>query len=468
MTTPVKRKRVNLAVGRALGARDAGRRALALLFSQMTGALLFSFTVLVYIINLPAQWQYLHKMYRGARASSAAVNPAFASTLTSLGVTEDRFVTFAMALMALTAVTSFLVGGLILWRRVEDRIAFLAATMLLSVGIVGPMILTDASGPLAPDWPWRPLTQGVIMLAMLSFALFFMLFPTGTFVPRWMRWLLIPLGLLTVMYGLLPGVLFTPPLLLPRSILIVCLMVCLAYSQVYRYRRTSNAVQRQQTKWISLGVLVGLTAYAVDNLAPWLFAPLRLTPAEIALIFTPILTCCHLLGPIYVGMAITRWRLWSIDVIIRRTLIYGSLTGVLAALYFSVVVLAQLVTQRLTSHATQEPIVIVGTTLLIAVLITPLRRRIQAQIDRAFYRGRYDAIVTLADFGAKLRTETDLEDLRADLVEIVQQTMRPAYVTLWLAQRGQQVAGADARAPLLRETGLQPTPTSMASSKSGG
>jgi hypothetical protein len=97
-----------------------------------------------------------------------------------------------------------------------------------------------------------------------------------------------------------------------------------------------------------------------------------------------------------------------------------------------------------------------------------LRRRIQAQIDRAFYRGRYDAIVTLADFGAKLRTETDLEDLRADLVEIVQQTMRPAYVTLWLAQRGQQVAGADARAPLLRETGLQPTPTSMASSKSGG
>lgn len=142
-----------------------------------------------------------------------------------------------------------------------------------------------------------------------------------------------------------------------------------------------------------------------------------------------------LLGPLYVGMAITRSHLWSIDVIIRRTLIYGSLTAVLAAFYFGVVIGAQFVTQRLTGASKQEPVVIVATTLLIATLVAPLRRWIQAGIDRAFYRSKYDARLTLTAFSAKMRVETDLEELSEDLVAVVHETMQPAHVTLWLRQR---------------------------------
>lgn len=132
------------------------------------------------------------------------------------------------------------------------------------------------------------------------------------------------------------------------------------------------------------------------------------------------------------GVAILRYRLYDIDIIIRQTLIYGALTAILAALYFGIVVGTQVVTQRLTGKPGQQPVVIVATTLLIAVLFAPLRRRIQAVIDRAFYRSKYDTALTLNTFGARMRTETDLGVLCEDLVEVVEQTMQPAHVQLWL------------------------------------
>lgn len=118
--------------------------------------------------------------------------------------------------------------------------------------------------------------------------------------------------------------------------------------------------------------------------------------------------------------------------VIRRTLVYGTLTALLAGIYFVGVLGVQTVTQHLTGQSGQQPIVIVATTLLIAVLFTPLRHRVQTGIDRAFYRSKYDAAQTLAAFGERLRTETDLDNLRVHVVEVVQRTMQPAHVTLWL------------------------------------
>ncbi|HEV2239256.1 MAG TPA: hypothetical protein VGR57_21550, partial [Ktedonobacterales bacterium] len=234
----------------------------------------------------------------------------------------------------------------------------------------------------------------------------------------------------------------------------------------------SSAIERQQTKWVSLVFIASLTINSVETIAPWLVAPLHLTSAQLTLIFTPVISVYDLLVPFCLGIAITRFHLWSIDIIIRRTLIYGSLTAVLAAAYISVVLLAQGVTQRLTGFSGQQPIVTVGSTLLIAALVAPLRRRIQALIDRAFYRGRYDAALTLADFGARLRTATDLEALREDLMSVVRQTMRPEHVTLWLAQRSRPAAELDMPAPHASETARYPTranvSASVSSSKSGG
>jgi hypothetical protein len=134
--------------------------------------------------------------------------------------------------------------------------------------------------------------------------------------------------------------------------------------------------------------------------------------------------------PVAVGIAILKYRLYNIDLLINRTLVYGLLTAVLAGVYFGSIVLFQAVFRALTGQESQ--LAVVASTLAIAALFNPLRRRIQAFIDRGFYRRKYDAVKTLEAFGAKLREETDIDTLSDDLIEVVEETMQPAHVSLWL------------------------------------
>lgn len=147
-----------------------------------------------------------------------------------------------------------------------------------------------------------------------------------------------------------------------------------------------------------------------------------------------------LLIPVTFFLAIQRSHLYEIDVLIRRTLIYGALTAILAGVYFAVVLGVQTVTQGLTGQTGQAPVSIAATTLLVAALCSPLHRWLQALIDRAFYRTKYDTARTLAAFGDKLRLETDLEAVRERLLAVVQQTMRPTHATLWLRRTDQRSA----------------------------
>jgi hypothetical protein len=144
--------------------------------------------------------------------------------------------------------------------------------------------------------------------------------------------------------------------------------------------------------------------------------------------------------PIATGIAILRYRLYDIDRIINRTLVYGTLTITLVALYFGGIVVLQRIFVTLTGQ--QSTLAVVASTLLIAALFTPLRRRIQGFIDRRFYRRKYDARKTLEAFSTKLKNETDLEALNNDLVGVVRETMQPAHVSLWLrpatAPKGEQ------------------------------
>ena len=137
-------------------------------------------------------------------------------------------------------------------------------------------------------------------------------------------------------------------------------------------------------------------------------------------------------GPIAIGVAILRYRLYEIDNLINRTLVYGSLTTVLVALYFGGVATAQAILRTLTGQEQQPQLAIVVSTLVIATLFNPLRRRIQSFIDRRFYRRKYDARKTLEAFSTKLREETELGTLSEHLVGVVSETMQPSHVSLWL------------------------------------
>jgi hypothetical protein len=191
-------------------------------------------------------------------------------------------------------------------------------------------------------------------------------------------------------------------------------------------RRKARGVERQQIKWLLyagaiffVGIFLKNTIFSLLGGVPWGMWVGNL-----------LVAVGGLGGPIAIGIAILRYRLYEIDLIINRTLVYGSLTAMLVALYFGGIVVLQRVFVILTGQ--QSTLAVVASTLAIAALFVPLRRRVQGFVDRRFYRRKYDARKTLEAFSTKLKNETDLESLNNDLVGVVRETMQPAHVSLWL------------------------------------
>jgi hypothetical protein len=209
-------------------------------------------------------------------------------------------------------------------------------------------------------------------------------------------------------------------------------MLASALSLVLRYRR-SGGKERQQIKWIAFAASVVVVVYAIAMIASFVFPEGSWTTAG-SVWWLNLLTYAVLssftLVPIAVGIAVLKYRLYEIDIIINRALVYGSLTATSVALYLGGVVLLQRLFVLLTGQ--RSTLAVVASTLLIAALFNPLRRRIQSFVDRRFYRRKYDASKTLEAFSAKLRNETDLGALNTELVAVVRETMQPAHVSLWL------------------------------------
>ena len=194
-----------------------------------------------------------------------------------------------------------------------------------------------------------------------------------------------------------------------------------------RWRR-SGIVEKLQLKWVVYGVtLAGSTALLVEvvlaNLVPILYVP-----------GTFVLSLAVLLIPAGIGVAMLRYRLYDIDAVINLTLVYAVLSATLVALYFAGIVLLQRIFAGFTGHEKLPQLGIVASTLVIAALFNPLRRRIQSFIDRRFYRRKYDARKTLDTFSSRLRQETNLDALGGDLVALVRETMQPEHVSLWLRE----------------------------------
>jgi hypothetical protein len=207
----------------------------------------------------------------------------------------------------------------------------------------------------------------------------------------------------------------------------VMLLGLVAAASVVVGRRGARGVERQQIKWL---LYVGPIFFVASGLHIG-FYYFWLAEGSWGLWASYLLVIVGGLSvPSAIGVAILRYRLYEIDLIVNRTLVYGSLTATLVALYFGAIVVLQRVFVALTGQ--QSTLAIVASTLAIAALFVPLRRRVQGFVDRRFYRRKYDARKTLEAFSAKLRDETDLEALNNDLVGVVRETMQPAHVSLWL------------------------------------
>jgi hypothetical protein len=215
--------------------------------------------------------------------------------------------------------------------------------------------------------------------------------------------------------------------------------------QVYRYVRVYDAVQRQQTKWFVFGFGAGFSFFALYQVlgavVPGFSAPDSWYQLLNALAWLLLWTLL-LLG---VSIPILRYRLWDIDVLINRTLVYGTLTALLALVYVGLIFALQYLLRGIISQ--NNDVAIVVSTLAIAALFQPLRRRIQAIIDRRFYRRKYDAAKIVEAFSATLRNEVDLNQLREHLISVVKDTMQPSHVSLWLRDPNSTLPPPDRKQP---------------------
>jgi hypothetical protein len=404
------------------GATLSGRWLLVARVTWMAVALL---TVGLLVFIIPGEFARLQSPCSSAVSCNwlLRLTAENARALGKLGLSVNFFAAYFVSLEALfTVVAPIAVGTIIFWRRSEDRMAFLGSLVLLTywTGITFPYHLLNL-----PRF-WEVSAAVIIAVGEAAILLFFYVFPDGHFVPRWSRWLalvsILVLGFSTLFpYSFLS--LWRYPL--TNALLSAGAFAIIVSVQIYRYVRVSDDAQRQQTKWVVFGM-----AAAGGGYCTFLLTNLLRGGALSSLIGYTIGLLLFVVLLITIVVATLRYRLYEIDIIINRTLVYGPLTATLVALYFVGVVLLQLLFVALTGE--RSTLAVVASTLLIAALFTPLRHRIQSFIDRRFYRSKYDARKTLEAFSAKLRDQTDLEALNGELVGVVRETMQPAHVSVWL------------------------------------
>ena len=308
------------------------------------------------------------------------------------------------------------------------------------VGFAGPtlsvfLVLLFPDGRL-PSRRWRIVTWAVLLGAALA-AFGDAFNPENLFSHPYVE---NPFGVVGVIGGRLTTYhLFGASILFGRTLLLVSILAAL-FSLIVRLRR-ARGDQRQQIKWY-LYAAVPLTAFAgvlvLNSIIYTYTTTFRFRTVHLLSTWTLfnaldfVAAFALLVVPVFTYVAILRYRLYDIDIVINRALVYGTLSGSLALVYFGGVTATQATFRALTGQEKQPQLAIVVSTLVIAALFNPLRRRIQTFIDRRFYRRKYDARKTLEAFSAKLRDETDLDALSDDLVGVVRETMQPAHVSLWL------------------------------------
>lgn len=357
-----------------------------------------------------------------------------AQLLAQLHLSLSAYAAYFVTLNVMVSLLSWGIGILLFWHKSDEWMGLFIALLLILWG--GNGVSNSLSGlwmPSPPSSPFAFLLSVISAAQWIGLGAFLLTFPTGRFAPRWSAGLLVLWITSFLQPSLQPLISNSSTMIILQGVVFLLETVLIfggaLFIVVYRYRSVFNASQRQQTKWVVYAAIAWFITYLVGT------ALTNLLPVQsLYQLLSPTITI--LLPAVFMfmglGFAILRYRLWDIDAIINRTLVYGALTTILTLTYVGVILLSHALTQAITGQTDYPPVVIVGSTLLIIALFNPLRRRIQTLIDRRFYRRKYDARKVLAAFATSLRTEVDLTNLSDQLVRAVEETMQPSHISLWL------------------------------------
>ena len=394
-----------------------------------------------FIAGVPYRYQQLQVVCAGAECAFGQLPPDELVALENMGVSTSQFAAYDIALSTIMALLFTTVAFVIFWRRSREWMALMVSLWLVTLGTMFGEVGNALAANVSSLQPFISFVSDLGAVFLLP--LFLLIFPDGRFVPRWTRWVF----LIYVLGGLISGAIayFVPSVASSvdsAGILIwVTIQLTGVGAQIYRYRRVSSPFQRQQTKWVVFGlsvVVLGLFLLSILQLINLPFSQ----PDQAALFDTllelTLPTLIFLVIPLTIGLSILRYRLWDIDLIINRTLVYSLLSAVLASIYLGTVILLQTIITAVSGQ--ESPVTIVISTLVIAALFTPLRTRVQNFIDRRFYRRKYDAEKTLSAFAEMARDEVDLALMTSELLRVVEKTMQPESVSLWLKKKDKVIS----------------------------
>ena len=409
-----------------------------LLLARSGWAGLLVLTLAVFFASLPVYLTYMETPCAGATCSIGGfpTTPEQADTLARMGLSSGDYAVATLVLTLFLLAVCLVVSTLIVWRRPDDRMAMLVAFMLVTLG---PINVT--STVLALPSPLQLPNACLFYLAFALFALVFSVFPTGRFVPRWTSLVLLVFVAVLIPFTFFPN---TPFALNDQALSIFYLtwigeFAILVGIQVYRYRRVSNPLQRQQTKWVVFGLSV-LCIVIVIGYGLLFYSPFD-DPSSL---YIPALNVVGgfviLLIPLSFGFAMLRSRLWDIDVLINRTLVYGVLTVSLALVYVGLIIGLQALLRGLIYQ--DNSVAIVLSTLVIAALFLPLRQRIQRVINRLMYGERDDPHAVLSRLANRLEATLVPESVLPTIVETVAQALKLPYAAIALKQGDEFVPAA--------------------------
>jgi signal transduction histidine kinase len=334
----------------------------------------------------------------------------------------------------------WLVAAFLFWRRSDDRLALLAAVALgifplaFNLGFISTL-----------SSPWWFLATLISFFGILCFNLFFYLFPSGRFVPRWMRWVFVGFLLYAALNTFFPFAAFNP---LSRSpglgnLVFFAQIATIIFVQIYRYRRVSSPTQRQQTKWVVYGLVMGWGGYLAHLILSLFFPVLTQTGPLIAVITSAIVYGLLLLIPLSIGFAVIRAKLWDIDILINRTLVYSILTVCVIGVY--VLVVGSL---GALFGVSGNLVISLGATGLVAVLFQPLRAWLQRSVNRLLYGQRDEPYAVITQLSQRLEATLAPDAVLSTIVETVAQALKAPYVAILLKQEETFALAASAGEPV--------------------